>query len=65
MLEKAETQQIPYSVVKVSCEPKIGRRKVRISEAPSIVHRRDRMNGADVKTSRRKRGVPQKVKETV
>src|SRR5215471_13372246 len=65
MLEKAETQQIPYSVVKVTCEPEIGRRKVCISEAPSIVRRRDRMNGADVKTSRRKRGVPQTVKETV
>jgi thymidylate kinase len=55
ILETAKRQQIPYSVIKVSCEPEIGGGQVRISEAPSIVRRSRRMNAADAKISRRKR----------
>jgi thymidylate kinase len=58
MLEKAETQQIPYSVIKLIGEPEIGDGQVRISEAPSIVRRGVRMNAADAKISRRKRHLP-------
>jgi thymidylate kinase len=39
ILEAAKSQQIPYSVIKVSYEPEIGGGQVRISEAPSIVRR--------------------------
>ena len=59
ILEAAKRQQIPYSVIKVSCEPEIGSGRVRISEAPSIVHRGARMNAADAKISRKKRDLPQ------
>jgi thymidylate kinase len=55
ILNAAKRQQIPYSVIKVSCEPEIGTGQVRISEGPSIVRRGVRMNGPDAKISRRKR----------
>ena len=58
MLEKAETQQIPYSVIKLPYEPEIGDGQVRISDAPSIVRRGVPMNAADAKISRRKRHLP-------
>jgi thymidylate kinase len=59
ILEAARRQQIPYSVIRVSCEPEIGGRQVRISEASSIVRRGVRMNAADAKMSRKKRDLPQ------
>ena len=65
ILETAKRQQIPYSVIKLTSEPEIGGGQDRISEAPSIVRRGARMNAAGEKMSRRKRGVPQTVKETV
>ena len=63
MLEKAEAQQIPYSVIKVPFEPEIGSGKVRISEAQNILRRGVRMNAADENISRRKRRVPEAVEE--
>ncbi len=65
MLEKAETQQIPYSVIKVVCEPEIRSGQGHVSEAPTIVPRGVEMNAVGAKVSRRKRGVPQAVKEVV
>ncbi len=65
-LEAAGRQQIPYSVIKLPpYEPEIGDGQVRSSKAPGIVHRGVRMNAADEKISRRKRGVPETLKETV
>ena len=58
MLEAAKRQQIPYSVIKLSYESKIGGEWVRIFEAPSIVRRGVRMNAAGAKISRRKRHLP-------
>ena len=58
ILEAAKRQQIPYSIKKVSYEPKIRGEQVRISEAPSIVRRGMRMNAADAKISSRKRQLP-------
>jgi thymidylate kinase len=58
ILETAKKQQIPYSVIKLTHEPKIGDGQVRISKAPSTVHRGVRMNGADAKISRKKRDLP-------
>ena len=55
ILEAAKRQQIPYSVIKVSCEPEIGVGQV---EAQSIVRRGVRMNAADAKISRRTRHLP-------
>ena len=55
MLEAAERQQIPYSVIKFPSAPEIGGGWVRVSEARSIVRRGVRMNAADAKISRRKR----------
>ena len=58
ILEAANRQQIPYSVIKLPYEPEIGDGQVRISKAPSIVRRGVRMNAADAKISRRKRHLP-------
>lgn len=58
ILEAAKRQQIPYSVIKVSCEAEIGDEQVRISEVSRIVRRGVRMNTADTKTSSRKRHLP-------
>jgi thymidylate kinase len=58
ILKAAKTQQIPYSVIKVSCEPEIGGGQIRISEAPSIVRRGVRMDATDEKISRIKRRLP-------
>ncbi len=58
MLEAAERQRIPYSVIKFPSSPEIVGGQVRISEAPSIVRRGVRMNTADAKTLRRKRELP-------
>jgi thymidylate kinase len=61
ILKAAKTQQIPYSVIKVSCEPEIGGGQIRISEAPSIVRRGVRMDATDEKISRIKRRLPRTV----
>jgi thymidylate kinase len=58
MLETAKRQQIPYSVIKLTCAPEIGGERVGIAEAPSIVRRDVRMNTAGTKISRRKRQLP-------
>src|SRR5215469_3591038 len=65
ILEAAKRQQIPYSVIKLPYEPKIRDGQIRSSEAPSIVRRGVRMNGADAKISRRKSSVPQTVEEEI
>ncbi len=58
MLETAKRQQIPYSVIKLLSAPEIGGGWVRAPEAQSILWRGVRMNAADAKISRRKRGLP-------
>jgi thymidylate kinase len=58
ILEAAKTQQIPYSVIKLSSAPAVGGRWARVAEAPSIVRRGARMNAGDAKISRRKRDLP-------
>ena len=58
MLEAAERQQIPYSVIKVPSAPEIGGGWVRVPEARSIFRRGVRMNAADAKTARRKQDLP-------
>jgi hypothetical protein len=59
MLEAAERQQIPYSVIKLPSAPEIGGEWVRVPEAQSTFPRGVRMNASDAKTSRRKRIFPQ------
>jgi hypothetical protein len=54
ILQAAERQQIPYSVIKVSSAPEIGGGWVRAPEAQSILGRGVRMNTTDAKISRRK-----------
>jgi thymidylate kinase len=65
MLEKAETQQIPYSVIKLSSAPRtrIKERWVRIPEARSILFHSTRMNPAAAKLSPGKREVSRSLKE--
>jgi len=57
IVQTAKRQQIPYCVIKVSCEREIGSGQVRICEAPSIV-RGVRMDAADAKIARKKRDLP-------
>lgn len=57
ILEAANRQQIPYSLIKVSCEPEIGLGQVRSSEDPTIVRRDMRTHVVDAKISRRKRHI--------
>ena len=59
ILEAAERQQIPYSVIKLPSAPEIGGGWVRVPEARSVFRRDVRMNAADAKIPRRKRGLPQ------
>jgi hypothetical protein len=58
MLEAAERQQIPYSVIKILSAPEIGGGWVRVPEARSIVRRGVRINAADAKAPRRKQDLP-------
>jgi len=58
MLEAAERQQIPYSVIRVPSAPEIGGGWVRVPEARSIYRRGVRINAADAKTPQRKQDVP-------
>jgi hypothetical protein len=56
MLEAAERQQIPFSIIKYSSEVEGG--SVRVPEPQSTVRRGGRLNAADEKNSQRKRGLP-------
>ena len=56
ILDAAERQRIPYSVMKLSSPRELGGRWVRVPEAQNTLRRRAGMNGADAKLSRRKRG---------
>jgi hypothetical protein len=58
IIEAAKKQQIPYSVIKFPYTPEIGGGWVHVPAARSIVRRGVRMNAADAKISRRKRGLP-------
>ena len=58
ILEAAERQQIPYSVINLPSAPEVGGGWVRAPEAQSILWRGVRMNAADGKISRGKRGLP-------
>jgi thymidylate kinase len=58
ILDAARRQQIPYSVIKLPpYEPEIA------DKAPSILRRGVRPNTGDTRTSRRKRRVPQTIRE--
>jgi thymidylate kinase len=61
ILETAERQQIPYTVVKLSTAPESGDGSIRVPEARSTVWRTVRMNATDGKMSRRKRRLPETV----
>ena len=61
LLEAAERQQIPYSVIKFPSAPEIGGGWVRVPEAQSIYRHSVGMNAADTKPSRRKRDLPETV----
>ena len=61
LLEAAERQQIPYSVIKFLSAPEIGGGWVRVPEAQSIYRRSLGTNAADTKPSRRKRDLPETV----
>jgi hypothetical protein len=58
MLEAAERQQIPYSIIKYSATPEVEGRWIRVPETQSMVRRGVRLNAADEKNSQRKRGLP-------
>jgi thymidylate kinase len=62
ILEVADRQQIPYSVIKFPSEPEIGG-GVHAPEAPRVYPHGVRMNAADAKTSRRKRDLPRTLQE--
>jgi len=59
LLEAAERQQIPYSVIKCLSAPEIGGGWVRVPEAQSIYRRSLGMNAADTKPCRRKGDLPE------
>jgi len=63
ILQAAERQQIPYSVMKLAAAPDIGDGWNRISESRSIVHRGARMNAVDAKINRRKQRIPETLLE--
>jgi hypothetical protein len=59
ILEAAEKQQIPYSVIKVPPTQEIGGEWVRVPEAQSIDRRSVLTNATNLKPSRRKGDLPQ------
>jgi thymidylate kinase len=59
ILDTAEKQQIPYSVIKLPTAPKIDDGWVRITETRSIVRDGPRIKTTDGKITGRKRGLPQ------
>jgi|GEM_PF-1335273 len=56
MLEAAKKQGIPYSLIKLSLEPR--QEQVRVSKAPTSVRDYMQMNAEDIRTSERKRRLP-------
>jgi len=58
ILEAAERQQIPYSVIKLPSASEIGAGRPRVPEAQSIFRHGGRMKTADTKNSPRKRDLP-------
>ncbi len=56
MLEAAERQQIPYSIIK--CAPEVGGEWVRLPEARSIFRHATPTNAPDAKISHRKQDLP-------
>jgi thymidylate kinase len=59
MLDRAEKQQIPYSVIKFPFSAEIGGGRVRVLETQTNLHHDVQINPADTKMSRRKRDLPQ------
>ena len=59
LLEAAERQQIPYSLIKFPSAPEIGGGSVRVPEAQSTYRRSLGMNAADMKPCRRKGDLPE------
>jgi hypothetical protein len=58
ILDAAEKQQIPYSVIKLLYESEITGGQASISKATTIVRPDERVNAADAKIYRRKRHLP-------
>jgi thymidylate kinase len=65
MLEAAQKQQIPYSVVEVASAPEIGGALIHVPDAQNIFLHHVPMNAADSKIPRKKRRVPQTVEQNV
>lgn len=65
ILELARRQGLPYSVIRLTCEPGMRDGQIAISEATTVIHRGIPMNSASGKLSRKKRSIRQPVKETV
>jgi thymidylate kinase len=63
MLEAAEKQQIPYSIIKLTSAPESGGAGVHVPEAQRIFLHHVPMNAADSRIPRRKRRVPQAVEQ--
>jgi thymidylate kinase len=63
ILEAAERQQIPYSVIKLAAAPDIGDQWMRLPDSQSIVHRDAPMNPVDTKINRKKRRLPETMLE--
>ena len=59
LLEAAERQQIPYSLIKFPSTPEIGGGSVRVPEAQRTYRRSLGMNAADMKPCRRKGDLPE------
>jgi thymidylate kinase len=65
MLEAAERQQIPYSVMEITSATEIGGARVHVPEAQRISLHHAPMNATDSKIPRRKRRIPQTVEQNV
>jgi adenylate kinase len=61
ILEAAERQRIPYSIIRFPSVPETGGGCAPVPEARRILRRDMRMNAADAKTFRRKRDLPETV----
>ena len=61
ILEAAEKQQIPYSVIKLAAAPDIGAAWIRIPESRSTVHHGAPRNAGEAKSFRKKRRLPETV----
>jgi len=64
ILELARRQGLPYSVIRLTCEPGIRDGQVAMFEATTVTHHGVPMNPASGKVSRKKRSIRQPVKET-